>query len=677
MSAMDTGNSFTVDGMLELPRLSGLALSPDGKRLVAVAARARKDGKKFVTALYELDPSGQAPPRRLTRSAPGESGAVFAPDGSLLFTSARPDPEAEEDDPREDRPALWRLPAGGGEAHLLAAPPGGVDAVAVARASGHVAFAASSHPATRSWEEDAAREKARKDAGVQAQLFEEYPIRLWDRYLGPRERRLHFASLPEDDAKLENIKDLLPRPGRSLDLASFDLTPDGRTLITTRWSETDDPLRRVLNLVAVDVESGAVRVLADDDAWYGSPACSPDGRYAVAVRQGRSTPERVADDTLWLFDLRSGESRDLLEGFDRWPEEPVWSPDSRAVFFTADEEGYAPVFRVEVGSGKVARLAGGGAYSSLCPSPDGAAVYALRSTISEPPHPVVLDAAGGEPRRLQSFAELESLELPARVERILARAEDGTPVPSWLLLPPGASAESPAPLAAFIHGGPLNSWNAWHWRWNPHVFVDAGWAVLLPDPALSTGYGLDYIRRGWGRWGDVVYGDLMRAVDGAVAREEIDPEQTVAMGGSFGGYMANWIAGNSDRFAAIVTHASLWDLEAFHGTTDLGAWWEREFGDPYENPERYREHSPRLHVKNIRTPMLVIHGELDYRVPISEALTLWTDLRRHGVEAKFLYFPDENHWIQKPNNARVWYRTVLGFIGYYARGLKWEKPELL
>jgi dipeptidyl aminopeptidase/acylaminoacyl peptidase len=290
---------------------------------------------------------------------------------------------------------------------------------------------------------------------------------------------------------------------------------------------------------------------------------------------------------------------------------------------------------------------------------------------------VDLNDPDSEPRRLGNFPELENLELPSRVERVSVEARDGTRLPSWLVLPPDASPEKPAPLAVFVHGGPVSSWNAWHVRWNPHVFVEGGWAVLLPDPALSLGYGIEALRRGWGRWGDVVYDDLMRMIDGAEDREDIDASKTVALGGSFGGYMANWIAGHTDRFRAIVTHASLWKFDAWHGTADLGIWDEYEFGDPYENPERYQEQSPHLHVENINTPMLVIHGELDYRVPIGEALTLWTDLKRHGVEAKFLYFPDENHWILKPNNSRIWYETVRTFIEQHALGREWTRPDLL
>jgi dipeptidyl aminopeptidase/acylaminoacyl peptidase len=231
----------------------------------------------------------------------------------------------------------------------------------------------------------------------------------------------------------------------------------------------------------------------------------------------------------------------------------------------------------------------------------------------------------------------------------------------------------------WIHGGPLWSWNSWQWRWNPWILAARGYAVLLPDPALSTGYGQAFVERGRGRWGDEPYTDLMAAVDAACARPDIDDSSTAAMGGSFGGYMANWVAGHTDRFRCIVTHASLWALDQFHGTTDHGIWWEREFGDPYRDVDgsRYEEHSPHRHIDRITTPMLVVHGELDHRVPVGEALRLWTDLFRHGVEAKFLYFPDENHWILKPQNARVWYETVLAFLDHHLLGKDWERPSQL
>jgi dipeptidyl aminopeptidase/acylaminoacyl peptidase len=231
----------------------------------------------------------------------------------------------------------------------------------------------------------------------------------------------------------------------------------------------------------------------------------------------------------------------------------------------------------------------------------------------------------------------------------------------------------------FIHGGPLASWHGWQWRWNPQLLAARGYAVLMPNPALSTGFGRDFVRRGRGRWGFEPYADLMAAVDAAVARPDIDAERTAAMGGSFGGYMANWVAGHTDRFKCIITHAGLWSLDQFHGSTDVGVWWEREFGDFYDEDrrERYVENSPNRHIGKITTPMLVIHGELDHRVPISEGLRLWTDLRRHGVESKFLYFPDENHWILKPNNIVLWYGTVFAWLDHHLLGEPWHRPELV
>ena len=668
---------FDVDALLALPRLSGLAVSPDGTTLVTSVAQLDRQSKKFVTALWAIDVSGAAPPRRLTRSAPGEAGAVFAADGSLLFTSARPDADPSPDDDRDGVPALWRLPAGGGEAWLVAAPPGGIDRVVAARQSATIVFAAGTHPGSADWKADAARAKERKEREVQAQLFTSYPIRFWDHYLGPRERHLHVAELSGDDRPLEEARDLLPDVGRGLDNAGFDVTPDGGTVVTGVSRVVDDPRDRRIDLVAVDVATREQRVLASEDAWYESPACSPNGRFAVAVRESVATPDSAPEVTLWLVDLTTGEGRDLTPGLDLWPTAPVWAPDSSAVFFTADCQGRTPPYRVDLDSGRVTRLSARGAFTDLCPSPDGRRLYALQSMVTSPPRPVVLDAAAEDQDVVPVTTFWAGPALPGRIERISVRAEDGSLIWSWLLLPDGADEANPAPLAVLIHGGPLGSWSGWHWRWSPHVLTARGYAVLLPDPALSTGYGQAFIQRGWGRWSDVVYDDLLAAVDAACWRGDIDHHRTAALGGSFGGYMANWIAGNTRRFKAIVTHASLWDLTEFHGSSDEGVWWEQQFGDPYLDDAWYREHSPHFHVADISTPVLVVHGELDYRVPIGQGLKLWTDLRRHGVESKFLYYPDENHWVLKPNNSRLWYGTVLAFLDHHVLGRPWEQPHLL
>lgn len=677
---------FDLDRFFAMPRLSALRLSPDGRRLAVVVARPSADGKKMANSIWQLDPDGERPPARLTRSAPGESGAEFLPDGSLLFLSARPDPDAKpEEASDEEVTALWLLPAEGGEARIVASPAGGVDAVRVARRSGTVVYASEVHPDATSLEDDEAREKARKDTGVSALLFESYPIRHWDHYLGPRERHLYAADAPDGpDGRLADPRDLTPAARTALLEQTFDVSPDG-TAVVASWLMPQDIVRARAELVTIDRSSAERRTLASADAWFSEPAVSHDCRWVVSVRSEIGSPEAAGDQTLWLVDLAAGEEgasagRDLTPSLDLWPHGPVWAPDGSAVFFLAELRGNTAVLRVDIASGEITRLATHGAYSDLNVAPDGERLFALRSTPDAPPVAVVLDARASDqrPRTLRSpVEEAGLLELPGRVERVTATALDGTPVEAWLVLPAAASAEAPVPLALFIHGGPLSSWVGWTWRWNAQLFAERGYAVLLPDPALSTGYGQAFIQRGWGRWGEEPYTDLMAIVDAVVARDDIDEARTVAMGGSFGGYMANWVAGHTDRFRAIVTHASLWELRGFHGTTDWGPEWENEFGDPYSDASRYEAASPHNHLPSIRTPMLVIHGEKDARVPISEGLRLWTDLKRHGVDAKFLYFPDENHWILKPPNSRLWYETVLAYLDHHLLGAEWKRPSLV
>jgi dipeptidyl aminopeptidase/acylaminoacyl peptidase len=322
------------------------------------------------------------------------------------------------------------------------------------------------------------------------------------------------------------------------------------------------------------------------------------------------------------------------------------------------------------------------AYTDVVVSPDVQFAYALRSSYLFPPEPVRIDLSSGEATVLPSPAPRP--ELGGRLEEITTTVAAGgadIPVRAWLALPGDASAQKPAPLVLWVHGGPLGSWNAWSWRWCPWLLVAQGYAVLLPDPALSTGYGDDFIRRGWGQWGQAPYGDLMAITDAAVQREDIDGTRTAAMGGSFGGYMANWIAGHTDRFRAIVTHASLWALDQFGPTTDVSPYWEREM-----TPEMALENSPHLHVQNINTPMLVVHGDKDYRVPIGEGLRLWYELLSRSQLAagadgttphRFLYFPDENHWVLSPQHARIWYSVVCNFLARHVLDQETELPAEL
>ena len=432
--------------------------------------------------------------------------------------------------------------------------------------------------------------------------------------------------------------------------------------------------------MVIDTVTAERRSLLSEAGYdFSAPRISPDGRLVAAIRERHDRYEEPGDVTLVVTALDGpSQPRDLLSGLDRRPVAVAWAPDSGAVYFTADDRGRSPVFRADLATGQVTRLtADDGAYDSLCPAPDGRYLYAIRAAVDEPPAPVRLDTAtaGSPPVRLLSLGT--PLELPGRLTEIETSADDGATIRAWLVLPETAAADAKAPLLLWVHGGPLSSWNTWSWRWNPWLMAAQGYAVLLPDPALSTGYGHDFIARGHGQWGGQPYRDLMAITDAAVARPDIDEARTAMMGGSYGGYMANWIAGHTDRFRAIVSHASLWALDQMFGTTDLPTAWRRVFGDPAAQPDRYLADSPHLHVGEIATPMLIIHGDRDYRVPVGEALRLWWDLQTRAKDAKFLYFPDENHWILSPGNVMAWYQTVLAFLAQHVLGEPWRRPDLL
>ena len=263
--------------------------------------------------------------------------------------------------------------------------------------------------------------------------------------------------------------------------------------------------------------------------------------------------------------------------------------------------------------------------------------------------------------------------VPGKLVEVSAHGEDGTEVRAWLCLPQDAP-EGGAPLLTFAHGGPWGSWNSWTWRWNPWPFVARGYAVLLPDPAISTGYGQAMIDRGNDAIGDAPYTDILALIDAAVARADIDGERTALLGGSYGGYMANWMAGHTGkRFKCIVTHASLWDVDMMGRTTDNATWFE------WMSASQAHEYSPHRFVGDIQVPMLVIHGDRDYRVPISQGHALWHALLRDSQAKghKFLYYPDENHWILKPQNSRIWYETVLAFVDTHVLGKDFARPREL
>jgi dipeptidyl aminopeptidase/acylaminoacyl peptidase len=659
----------SIAAFVDLPRLGGLVLSPDGRRLVVTRQEPDPDRSRYVSSLWEIPLDGGAPVR-LTRSDKGEGSPAFGPDGSLLFTSTRPDPDKIA---RDDEASLWSLPPAG-EAQVIARRVGGVGGPVVATAGGTVLMTGSRLVHSTD-EDDAGRRDERKDRKISAILQTGMPIRYWDHELGVESTRLLALRAGSDE-----LVDLAPDAGPELEQADYSISADGARAAVS-WRVRGPRGHRLDEVRIIDTATGERTALGGRPGHdLAGPVISPDGRLVAVAQERLATYDVPIGVALTILPVSGGDEVEIDLG-DVFPGEWVWSADSRTVFVAGDRHGRGAVLAVDAATGAVTRrLVDDAAYSSLCPSPDGRTLYALRSAMDSAAAPVRLrtDDAGQVPEFLPNPAPTPAL--PGTVTELVTDV-DGVDVHSWLFLPPASDA--PAPVMTWIHGGPIASYNAWSWRWNPWLAVARGWAVILPDPALSTGYGQACIDRAWPYLADVVWHEIEGVLDAVLERPDVDASRVALLGGSFGGFMTNWIAGHTDRFGAIVTHAGLWALDQQHATTDAADYKTGVFGTLAEHPDWYARYSPHTTVHEIVTPMLVIHGNRDYRVPVSEALRLWWDLvsRWAGdpdtMPHRLLQFTTENHWVLTPGNSEIWYDVVLGFCAEHVLGQKWTPTPLL
>ncbi|MBJ7595270.1 MAG: S9 family peptidase [Candidatus Dormibacteraeota bacterium] len=677
-----------LEAFLAMPRLLNLHVSPDGARLALTIQTVAADGKSFVGAIWEVPTTGDGAPRRLSRNGADETARGFTADGSLLLTAPRP--AADGADAAQASGVSGEMTTGGGasrEPHalyvlgpgderprLVVAPGAGVSEVLSARHSATVVVTTAMHPGSTTLQEDRAREQARMDAGVQARLVEHYPDRYWDHDIGPRQPRLLAIDL--DGTDIAEPRDLTPRPPWAgwLEEVHLSLSEDGSRVAFGAQPNAGGHFKTDLAMVETMTES-VVRVLVDADVQHEALAWSPDGSTIAVATTEIGAPDRPSRFHLVLVDAATGAVKEVAPGWEERALEVLWTRPADALLVCADQRGHTPVFRVGL-DGTVSRLTAAGAYRNLALGPDGETLYAIRSHIDEPPTAVALDVRGSDQRPRPLPNPIPTTATGTRLEQITSAGDDGEAIHSWLVLP-RAPAETPLPLAVLIHGGPISSWTGWHWRWSAALLAARGWAVLLPNPRLSTGYGHDLIAAAWTDWATLPAGDILAAMDAITARDDIDEGRIAALGGSYGGYMANWLAVTTDRFRAIVSHAGVWDLAMEHDTSDVGFFMERQFGDPRRDEDSWRHQSPHLRADALRTPMLVIHGARDQRVTVSNSHSLWLALQLRSVPSRLLVYPDENHWILKPQNARLWYQTVFAFLDEHVLGKPWEQPRLL
>ena len=344
----------------------------------------------------------------------------------------------------------------------------------------------------------------------------------------------------------------------------------------------------------------------------------------------------------------------------------VWGPDNKSIYCTADKNALTPIFKLSVADGKLSEFASGGANGSPSIAADGK-LACLRSYLSQPAEVMLIDAAGKARDVSRANKKLlAELDLP-RPESVSVKGAGGAPMQMWILKPPGFDPKQKWPLVYMVHGGPQGAWeDAWSYRWNPELWAAQGYVVALPNPRGSTGFGQEYVDAISGDWGGKCFDDLMSGMAYLDKQPYIDTARMAAAGASFGGYMMNWFEGHTTEFKTLIAHCGVYNFDSMYSTTDE-LWfdeWEHG-GPPWGQRESYEKHSPHRYAQNFKTPMLIIHNDLDFRVPVAEGFQLFTTLQRLGVPTKMINFPDEGHWVLKPANSKYWHEEVFAWLKKY------------
>jgi dipeptidyl aminopeptidase/acylaminoacyl peptidase len=647
---------LAIDDLLAFERVGDPDLSPDGALIAFTVAQAAPDGGGLRSSLWVVGTRG-GEPRRLTHGDERVRSPRFSPDGRrLAFLAAR----------GGGAPQLHLLPLDGGEAAPAARVPGGVGEFRWAP-DGALLVTAEVDPSCGA--DLACNERAEAAAQGRPYLADRLLFRHWDEW---RTRtRVHLLRLPPDGGPAVDLTpgDRDAPPVQRGGIGDVEVSADGRTVYYVAVTDPVEATSTNGDLFVVPAGGGPARQLTRAPGWDGSPRLSPDGKRLAWLRMPRAGFEADRRHVM-LAAADGGGERDLTAALDLSADLLWWVEGGKALRFTAEVAGHHEVHELEVATGRTTRLLGGRHLAALVPSRSGREAAALIDSLAAPPEVAWLaPAAGGRgpwtvtPRTRFGAKVLDGVE-PFGLRRLEAKGRDGVTVHGWLLTPPGHQPGQRHPGVVLVHGGPQGAWtDGWSYRWNPQLYAARGWTVVLPNPRGSTGWGQDYTDGVRDDWGGKPYDDIMALTDAAIASGELDGARMCAAGASYGGYMVNWINGQTDRFRCLVAHAGDFDLAgAYYDTEEL--WfpeWELK-GTPWERPEAYRRHSPSAFVERWRTPTLVSHGELDYRVTVTQGISTFTALQRRGVESRLMVFPDENHWVLKPRNTRIFYTEVLGWI---------------
>ncbi len=665
--------AFGVGDMLRLRRISDPQVSPDGTRVAFVLTEVSEANNTRNMDIW-IVPAAGGEPKPLIVSDKSDDRPRWSPDGKrLAFVSTR-----------DGGSQIWIADIDGDKA----GPPRKLTSLAT-EASGEIwspdgkwiAFTSEVYPDCESISCNAEKLKAHEDSKSKAHIAEGLLYRHWTSWKD--DRVSHLLLMPADGSAPP--RDLTP--GRA-DVPPFSLggpeayafSPDSKELAFTRKTDAVEAISTNEDLFTVDVTAASTpaqaKKITNNPAADEGPVYSPDGK-SIAYR-AQQRPGFESD--LWrlmIYDRQSGQSHVVAPEIDRPIEDYCWTRDANAIVAAFEDEGVVALKRMDLTHGAaLTRLTTAGAVMEFGLTPDGSVVFTATSLtapaeIFVTPSTVTGRMAPPPPKAITHINDALLAPFHMRPgESVTYTGADGAKVQAWVIKPSNFKDGETYPALFIVHGGPQTGFDdAWSYRWNAQVFANAGYIVFMPNPRGSTGFGQRFTDDISKDWAGKVYDDLMRGADFLETLPYVDRNRIGAAGASYGGYMMNWLAGHTTRFKAIVTHAGLFNLESMYGATEELWFPEWEFGGtPYAKPELYEKFSPHRFVSNFKTPTLVTHGEIDYRVPVGEGLQMFTALQRQGVPSKLIVFPDEGHWILKPANSALWYRNVIDWLDKWVRG---------
>jgi len=655
-----------VRDMVNFDRVSDPVLSPDGKTLVYGLRQVDYAANKAKTGLWKQTLNSKQAPVRFTTEAFNVNSATFAPDGkSVYFLSSK-----------SGSMQLWKQALSGGEALQVSNYPLDIGSYKISPDGKAIVFnlevfndCADLACSKKHLDET----EASKATGV---LYDKIFIRHWDTWADGRRNQLFTANFAADEKLIGEPKKITNGidgdvPSKPFgDASEYAYSPDGKTIVfnariagkTEPWSTNFD-----LYSVAADGSSAPKNLTADNLAWDTGPVFSHDGKtlYYRAMKRATFEADRFG---VMAMNLATGEKHEINAAWDRSADSLTLSADGKSLYTVTDDVGAHALFAIDTNTGAARKLVSNGTVSGF--DIVGNKLVFARSTLTSPAQLFVGNAEGGQVRQISNFNadKLKDIAM-GDYEQFSFKGWNNETVYGYVVKPANFDKNKKYPVAFLIHGGPQGSFgNNFHYRWNAQTYAGMGFAVVMIDFHGSTGYGQAFTDGISGDWGGKPLEDLQKGWAAALGKYSfLNGDRACALGGSYGGYMVNWIAGNwPSPWKCLVTHSGVFDSRSMgYSTEEL--WfdeWEHK-GTVYEKPESYEASNPVNYVKNWKVPMLVIHGQLDYRIPVEQGIGAFTALQRRGVDSQFLTFPDENHWILKPHNSVLWHDTVNAWLKKY------------